>query len=297
MGAPTRKINLVKLTSCLLERPVLNLLIGEMKKITVEQTLNATLHAVRNLAHHHRLQVMNELLAVPVPHPTQVVKSFQVIAKDGSLVMDLVNHLLQLLNYGLLYEEKGQGKDKKYTPKPLVLSATAALGEIMQTDEMANVVAENYALIVGSLLLRIGTSNGQPEALKIVAETMKSFLECAKEDALKDLAQTKDCWSRLDGPKYTDVINFFRTQISMEVPRSLTASLSIIVLMVKVITEIASVIGKEHPEHVAPLYRFLLPFMKGNYTGHRIVAACTLAEVRHTDVMAHCGETHFVRSW
>jgi hypothetical protein len=56
----------------------LGLLIEEMKKITVDQTLNATLHAVRNLALHHRLQVMNELLAVPVPHPVQVVKSFQV---------------------------------------------------------------------------------------------------------------------------------------------------------------------------------------------------------------------------
>lgn len=184
---------------------MLSLLIEEMKKITVEQTLNATLHAVRNLAHHHRLQVMNELLAVPVPHPSQVVKSFQVIAKDSSLVMDLVNHLLQLLNYGLLYDEKGQGKDKKYTPKPLVLSATAALGEIMQTDEMSTVVSEHYALIFGSLLLRIGTSNGQPEALKTISGTMKSFLECAKEEALQELAKEKNCWSRLDGPKYTDV--------------------------------------------------------------------------------------------
>jgi len=57
---------------------VLRLLIEEMKKITVEQSLNATLHAVRNLALHHRLLVMNELLSVPVPHPPQVIKSFQV---------------------------------------------------------------------------------------------------------------------------------------------------------------------------------------------------------------------------
>jgi hypothetical protein len=235
------------------ERSVLGLLIEEMKKISVDQTLNATLHAVRNLALHHRLQVMNELLAVPVPHPSQVVKSFQVIAKDSTLVMDLVNHLLQLLNYGLLYDEKGQGKDKKYTARPLVLSATAALGEVMQTDEMAGVVEEHYALIFGSLLLRVGTSQGQPDALKVIIEAFKSFLECAKEEALQEAVKAKGAWSRLDGAKYTDVI-----------------------------TEIAAVVGREHPEHVAPLYRFLLPFMKGNYPGHRIVAACTLAEVHLT---------------
>jgi hypothetical protein len=175
----------------------------------------------------------------------------QVIAKDSSLVMDLVNHLLQVLNYGLLYDEKGQGKEKKYTPKPLVLSATAALGEAMQTDEMAGVVEEHYALIFGSLLLRMGTSQDQPEALKVITEATKSFLECAKEETLQDTVKSKDLWSRLNGAKYTDVI-----------------------------TEITAVVGKEHPEHVGPLYRFLLPFMKGNYPGHRVVAACTLAEVR-----------------
>lgn len=42
----------------------------EMGRITHEQTLNATLHAVRNLATHHTLPVIDQLLAVPVPHPT-----------------------------------------------------------------------------------------------------------------------------------------------------------------------------------------------------------------------------------
>lgn len=41
----------------------------EMGRITHEQTLNATLHAVRNLAAHHTLPVIDQLLAVPVPHP------------------------------------------------------------------------------------------------------------------------------------------------------------------------------------------------------------------------------------
>lgn len=125
------------------------------------------------------------------------------IAKDSSLVMDLVNHLLQMLNYGLLYDEKGQGKEKKLSPKPLVLSATAALGEIMQTDEMATVVAEHYALILGSLLLRVGTSAHQPEAIEVITDALNAFLTCANEDAVKTALQ--NIWSSLSTSKFTEV--------------------------------------------------------------------------------------------
>jgi len=165
-----------------------------------------------------------------------------VIAKDSSLVMDLVNHLLQLLNYGLLYDEKGQGKEKKFTPRPLVLSATAALGEAMQTDEMAGVVEEHYALIFGSLLLRMGTSQGQPEALKVIAE------------AFNRRPSRRSSRPRTPGPAST-------------APSTPTSSL-----------RSPPSWARSTPSTSPPLYRFLLPFMKGNYPGHRVVAACTLAE-------------------
>ncbi len=58
---------------------VLGGLLEEMKRITVDQTLNATLHAVRNLALHHRQLVINFLLAVPVPHPMYNYFSFDLI--------------------------------------------------------------------------------------------------------------------------------------------------------------------------------------------------------------------------
>ncbi len=144
------------------------------------------------------------------------------IAKDSSLVMDLVNHLLHTINYGtilsrhrlfnnfghsmltvcyagLLTEEKGSsvgGKAKSHTATPMALSvccsfylnclmlnelcpdcggeqATAALGEIMGTEELSGVIASHYALFMGSLLVRFGTSAGQADALKFFSPTYK----------------------------------------------------------------------------------------------------------------------------
>jgi len=228
-------------------------LTDEMGKITHEQTLNATLHAIRNLATHHTLPVIDQLLAVPVPHPPVVVKSFQVIAKDADLVMVLVDHLTHILNHTILMEEKGVQK-KTYDPLPLPMSATCALGEIMQAEELTAIVKANYPLFAGSILLRFGTCTGMGQAIKQITDTFRQFMDCAKENKMKQIMEERDNWKRLQGTEYHLAI-----------------------------TDIASAIGQEHGEEVTALFKFLFPFLKGNYIGHRIVAAVVLAEfVNHT---------------
>lgn len=43
------------------------------------------------------------------------------------------------------------------------MQATAALGEILQTEELEAIVKEHYYLFASTLLLRFGTANGSPE--------------------------------------------------------------------------------------------------------------------------------------
>jgi hypothetical protein len=58
--------------------------------LLVRKTFNGTVHALKNLAGHHLGAVVNELLAVPtLPHPDHVVKCFQGIAKDPTLLVQV----------------------------------------------------------------------------------------------------------------------------------------------------------------------------------------------------------------
>eukprot|EP00005_Dracoamoeba_jomungandri_P008470 CAMPEP_0174265646 /NCGR_PEP_ID=MMETSP0439-20130205/27313_1 /TAXON_ID=0 /ORGANISM="Stereomyxa ramosa, Strain Chinc5" /LENGTH=1648 /DNA_ID=CAMNT_0015352207 /DNA_START=52 /DNA_END=4994 /DNA_ORIENTATION=- len=247
---------MIKLRGEELEERVPEILTGlleEMDKITHEQTLNATLHAVRNLAHHHPLPVVNHLLGQKVPHSANVVKSFQVIAKDKDLVLGLVNHLIQILNYSLLMKEKGVGK-KSFSPLPIPMSATCALSEIMQSEELQEFIQNNYALFVCTLMLRVGTCTGMGQALDQIIEAIRQFVECNKETEIKEMMDKTDGWSRLKGNRYCEVI-----------------------------TDITHIVGEQHKDDVPTIFKFIYPFFKGNYPGHRLVTATVVAElVNHT---------------
>lgn len=45
-------------------------LLTALEGITQDQTMNGTLHALRSLATHHEIPVVDELLKAPVPHTT-----------------------------------------------------------------------------------------------------------------------------------------------------------------------------------------------------------------------------------
>ena len=55
-------------------------LMGALANIVSEKTMNGTLHVVKNLAAHHLLALVDEILdTIPPPHPPHVVKSLQVM--------------------------------------------------------------------------------------------------------------------------------------------------------------------------------------------------------------------------
>lgn len=85
-----------------------------MPTIKHEQTMNGTLHAIRSLAVHHLIPVTNELLLAPQPHSPELIKAFQVLAKDENLVLDFLEHLLDVINNTQLYEE--EQADGKVSP-------------------------------------------------------------------------------------------------------------------------------------------------------------------------------------
>lgn len=227
-------------------------LLSSMTGIVNEQTMNGTLHAVRSLASHHGLLVIDQLLQAPIPHSTFVVKSLQAVAKDESLVMDMIHHLFDTINNSQLYDEKidpkrGAIREACHVP----MSATCALGELMQLEELEEIVTDNYPLFLSSLLLRIGTANGMStnEASEQVCATFKQFIQCGKETALEVVMAQDNNWQNLQ-------TNAFQ----------------------KTITQLSAAVAKSHRNEMKEIFEFLLTYMKGNFSGQRVIAATVIAE-------------------
>eukprot|EP00026_Physarum_polycephalum_P000352 Phypoly_transcript_00352.p1 GENE.Phypoly_transcript_00352~~Phypoly_transcript_00352.p1 ORF type:complete len:1660 (+),score=332.46 Phypoly_transcript_00352:97-5076(+) len=251
-------------------------LVTAMEGITSEATMNGSLHALRNLALHHLLLVVDHLLVYPMPHTTHVIKSFQVVAKDKNLILPLVNHLTDIINNKLPYDEKVDKNKKTRTPELPPMAATCALGEIMQTEELEEVITAHYPQFLGSLLLRFGTANQNqpktvenapssppPEAkskaskVKVTTTTIipsqqivqafKNFLECGKDEQVSK-AMDDITWQQLEKDDFPAAIS-----------------------------TIAEAVCKAHSEQMRGIFEFMLPYLRGNYTPQRIVTASVFA--------------------
>lgn len=230
-------------------------LLSALEGINHDQTMNGTLHALRSLASHHEIPVVNELLKAPVPHSNFVCKALQAIAKDENLVMTLIQHLFEIINNSQLYEERHiidpKTKKNSLVACHIPMSATCAIGELLQLEELEDVLSENYPLFLGSLLLRIGTAYGMTEKTPSdqIATTLRNFISCGKETMIETVMAKKNSWDVLGTAEYH-----------------------------RAITDISGAVCKSHPTEMDGVYNFLYPFLKGNFVGQRIVAATVLAE-------------------
>eukprot|EP00012_Vannella_robusta_P000552 CAMPEP_0206186026 /NCGR_PEP_ID=MMETSP0166-20121206/2167_1 /ASSEMBLY_ACC=CAM_ASM_000260 /TAXON_ID=95228 /ORGANISM="Vannella robusta, Strain DIVA3 518/3/11/1/6" /LENGTH=1620 /DNA_ID=CAMNT_0053601351 /DNA_START=1 /DNA_END=4863 /DNA_ORIENTATION=- len=224
-----------------------------MEATKVEKTLNGTLHSLRTLAIHHLLPVVEELLKSPIPHSQNVVKSLQAIAKDPNLVTQVTDHLTDIINNSQILEEKGSDKKMLYEHVPRACSATTALGEIFELEEMEEVARENFSQIFCSLLLRFGTSRygKTPAAADQCLKTFEQFVSCTKHEQLQEIIDDKDNTKQL--ASNTDYHY--------------------------VLTKFVKAVCVNQPDEMPTIYQFILPYLQGNFTGQRIVTATVFAEM------------------
>lgn len=139
---------------------------------------------------------------------------------------------------------------------PRAMSATCALAEIMQGEELEEVIKGNYYLFAGTILLRFGTACSSPEATQHVIQALRNFITCGKDETLQVVMDANDSWKRLATPEYYNVL-----------------------------TDLTRAICKAHPDEMNNIFQFLLPYLKGNYMGQRVVAATVFAEfINHSKV-------------
>jgi len=229
-------------------------LLTAMEGISNEQTMNGTLHALRSLATHHEIPVVNRLIEMPVPHTPNVVKAFQAIAKDENLAMPMINHLFQIINNEQLYEEKPDPKTNKngLVANHIPMSATCSLGEILMLEELEDLVNENFHIFFASLVMRFGTANGMSttQPAEQAATAFKNFVECSKDQYIQNSLVKDD--------------NLGKLSKNEEYQKGVIA--------------VTAAAAKSKPPEKKKIFDFLFPFLKGNFPGQRTVTATVFAE-------------------
>jgi hypothetical protein len=226
---------------------------GQMAGITNDQTLNGTLHAIRQLALAHMGVVVDQLLARDLPHPPYLVKAFQVLAMDSKLQQNIINHLVNALNKEEVIETKIVDKAKKTTATVATarsMATTVALGEIFLKDELSELVTSNHATLLPTLLLRLGSSAGFADATEQTVTTFKAFLTIVKDELILNKLNSEALWDKLKSES----------------------------TYLEVITSIVAIACKSRRELMVPMFQLILPYMKSSYPGQRLVAATVLAE-------------------
>ncbi|KAH3758032.1 hypothetical protein Pelo_10162 [Pelomyxa schiedti] len=243
-------------------------LLRAMEGITNEKTMAGALMAMRNIAVHHLIPVLKQLLEQPIPFTESVCKSFQSVSQD-QLFVQCLQHITNIMNNTRLHDEKPDRRHVVNIPLTLPMSATAALGQIFKASDIEESIGQHYPLIIGTLLLRVGTcSNTEPKPIpqtstkdpkavktvtvapvKQITEAIKIFVAFPTEGDLKTAFDATGFQEKLESSKYPEAIR-----------------------------ELVSAICTAHPDKMTGLFDFLLPYIRGNYPEQRTVTAVVLAE-------------------
>eukprot|EP01127_Copromyxa_protea_P018695 TRINITY_DN5940_c0_g1_i1.p1 TRINITY_DN5940_c0_g1~~TRINITY_DN5940_c0_g1_i1.p1 ORF type:complete len:1700 (-),score=516.03 TRINITY_DN5940_c0_g1_i1:86-4894(-) len=240
-------------------------LIKKMKRVKNEQTMNGSLHALRTIAKIHLAPTIDSLLLLPIPHEPHVAKVIGLFATDAELVVPSVKALTELLNNGDILEEvapsatekKGTDKKKVEDTKPKMVptkeskGATVCLAEMLSHPEMEEVVLQrHFALFFGTLALRVGMTCEFEEAADQCVTAWKNFFTVIQEeDVLEKLVENGTL----------DELKKEATHISG-------------------ITSVASVVARRHLAEMDKIFAFLVPYLKANFNGQRVVTAFVFAE-------------------
>jgi len=230
---------------------IVALIHSAMKGIQNEQTMNGTLHSFRTLATHHLALVATEILNFGVPHDEFVKKSIHHLAKDPKLGDQLMKHCVDLLNNSQPFGETKKGKDYiKDGTKP-TMHATITLGEMFEVAEMVETVKQFLPTLFGTLLLRIGSTNGienknafnrnpNEDAIK----AFENLLTLIEDDAILKKIQEKDFKKKLGEKEFYNPI-----------------------------TELSVLLFKNYEEYIKEIIEFLTPFISHKFDTQRVTVS------------------------
>jgi len=243
-----------------------------------EQIVSGLLHAIRGFTRHFPLLVMNTLLQQPVPHSNEVIKSFQIISTDPQLSQQLLDHLLDLINNAQLYEEKRTSEvDMDLIPTHNTVSATQALYEILSVDDFTQTCLKNYAAIVISGLVRVGSANEMTvnPPSKYAQQVVVNFYKLTQEYKRANVEEEEEEHDEDDttGTAASEK----KPSMATEFPAAVVDGLIQKKMYADSVQSVLEVICKENPEQVRPMFEYVKQFISRTFIGQRVIATCIVS--------------------
>jgi hypothetical protein len=254
--------------------------ISTMNKLTrSEQVVTGLLHVIRALCRTFPNAVMTTLLALPTS--LEVIRSWQQLAIDRTLVQGLVEFLIDVMNNSQAYEEKREGSNIVYIGTHSPKSATSALSAILTLHEMAPVAKKNYAQLVVTILLRLGSASSIVDPpIKDVEVCLRNLFIIVCKGA-EDEEEPDD----EDGTKKKEFDDFAVLEGMKSVWPQMTSNYG------EAAQETMDLVCRAHPEHVKEMFLFVKPFVNRTLEGVRVTAtscsAVLLSHVKNDRELVH----------
>jgi len=214
----------------------------EVEKVRHSSVRQLVLSCVKVLAMQHFDTVIEELLETGPDFNMCIMGALQVMAKENTLLLKLLNHFAAILNHS----DAGSSAD----PSRKVLSATVALGHLFTVNDstMGAAVKKYFSQLFGTFLLRIGTTNEGLSAQQAAGAFM-NFLHASQNDSMA---------MALEGNRLAKVTKEFYDEV---------------------ICELATLYCRHQPRRRETLLHFFRPFLAAQAEGHRVAAITSMSQI------------------
>ncbi|CAJ1409510.1 unnamed protein product [Effrenium voratum] len=145
----------------------------EVERVRHSSVRQLVLSCIKVLALHHFDAVIEELLEMGPDFKMSIMGALQVMAKESSLLLKLLNHLTAAWNHPSSAEARQ------------VLSATVAVGHLFTVNDssIGAAVKKYFSQLFGTFLLRIGTTSEGLHAQQAAGAFM-NFLHASQNDSM-----------------------------------------------------------------------------------------------------------------
>eukprot|EP00299_Pterocystis_sp_00344_P016431 c8250_g1_i1.p1 GENE.c8250_g1_i1~~c8250_g1_i1.p1 ORF type:complete len:789 (+),score=215.45 c8250_g1_i1:995-3361(+) len=241
---------------------LIGLLLTALKAIKFEMPMNGTVAIIRTIARYHFEQVVDVLLAVPLPLNNEVIKVVQKLSRDETLNTKLLQRLMSLMITENRATNTMSGDASTKTVHTPAMAATAVIGEILQIDEMSTQTDEMYSEILAAILLRIGAAatDRNASAQSGAVDTFRKFIErfhhekdeekTTEHPSLVKQMDENGSWQTLKSPDYSQMIPLFVSHFS-----------------------------RTHSDRMVAVFTTFLPYASTGNEGQRIMTCALFAEL------------------
>ncbi|CAE8635216.1 unnamed protein product [Polarella glacialis] len=261
----------------------------EVEKVRHSSVRQLVLSCIKALALHHFDSVIQELLEMGPDFNSSIMGALQVMAKEKTLLIKMLNHLTDTLN------NSDPGTAKR--PNRQVLAATVALGHLFTVNDssIGVVVKKYFSQLFGTFLLRIGTTTEGLPARTLESASLLVHCTAQTEGSKGGFSSTKALKpSRREPEKQSKQHDAQAQQTAGAFMNFLHASQNDSMAMAlegnrlakvtrefydEVISELTSLFCRHQPRKRETLLQFIQPFLARPLSGHRVAAVTILSQL------------------